>query len=454
MGHDSAVYVVGSVVTSYWSEHAWLPTGLARSVRISISDGRFVGVEPKAQRRPEDVRLRGVVLPGLANAHSHVFQRALRGRTQNVPDAGLAWPTAMYAVADRLNPDLYLALARATYAEMALAGYTVVGEFHYLHHGPGGEPYADPNAMGAALAKAASEVGIRLTLLDAVHLHGGLTADGYLPNNPVQKRFCDGSVDAWADRMHSMQQTVDVRRGAAIHSIRLVSRDEIAAVVEAVGDVPLHVSISEKPAENLACQMYYGRTPTQLLSDVGALGLELTAVHATHLSDEDIDLLADQECQVASCPTSELDLGEGTGPIRRLLEAGVRVALGSDTQAVIDPFAEMRLVEMHERTLSNERGRIPAATLVRSGSLDGYQSLGWYDGGSLAPGMLADFVAVDMESVRTIGSKAAEVVYTASAADVLTVVVGGRLIVQDGRHAFGPVAPLMREALSSLRDGT
>ncbi len=439
-------------MSSFWAEHVWLPSGLARGVRLVVDDGRFVSVEPRAARQPEDLRLRGVVFPGLANAHSHVFQRALRGRTQSDGDSGIGWRARMYALAERLNPDLYLALARATFAEMALAGFTTVGEFHYLHHGPGGQPYADPNAMGAALAQAASEVGIRLTLLDTLYLRGGLTSEGHLPPAEVQLRFSDGSVEAWASRMAAMAQNDMLRRGAAIHSVRAVPREEAAYAVQLVGDQPLHMYVSEQPAENLACQMYYGVTPTELLAEMGALGPEFTAVHATHLTERDISLLADTECQVVVCPTSEQDLADGIPPVRRLLDAGVPVGVGTDQHAFIDPFVELREVEMHERLASGERGRVTAAQLIRCGSVHGYQSLGWYDGGAIAPGLLADFITVDLESTRTSGSKAAEVLYTASATDVLTVVVGGKLVVEDGRHAFGPIAPLLREALALIRD--
>jgi formiminoglutamate deiminase len=439
-------------VTSFWAEHVWLPSGLARAVRMVVDDGRFVSVEPRAARQPEDIRLRGVVFPGLANAHSHVFQRALRGRTQSDGDNGIAWRARMYEVAERLNPELYLALARATYAEMALAGFTTVGEYHYLHHGPDGVPYADPNAMGGALMKAAGEVGIRLTLLDTLYLSGGLTSEGHLPAAGVQQRFSDGSVEAWATRMNRIEQSGLLRRGAAIHSIRAVPREEAAYAVQLVGDQPLHVYVSEQPAENLACQMFYGMTPTELLADIDALGPELTAVHATHLTERDISLLADTECQVVVCPTSEQDMADGIPQVRRLLDSGVPVAIGTDQHAFIDPFIELRELEMHERLDSGERGRISTAQLIRCGSVHGYQSLGWYDGGAIAPGLLADFITVDLESTRTAGSKAAEILYTANASDVLTVVVGGRTIVEDGQHAFGPVAPLMREALSLLRD--
>ena len=439
-------------MTSFWAEHVWLPSGLARGVRLVVDEGRFVSVEPRAARQPEDVKLRGVVFPGLANAHSHVFQRALRGRTQSDGDNGIAWRARMYEVADRLNPDLYLALARATYAEMALAGFTTVGEYHYLHHGPDGAPYADPNAMGAALTQAAAEVGIRLTLLDTLYLRGGLTSEGHLPTAGVQQRFSDGSVEAWASRMARVEQTELLRRGAAIHSIRAVPREEAAYAVQLVGDQPLHIYVSEQPAENLACQMFYGMTPTELLADIDALGQELTAVHATHLTERDVSLLADTECQVVVCPTSEQDMADGIPQVRRLLDSGVPVAIGTDQHAFIDPFVELRELEMHERQDSGERGRISTAQLIRCGSVHGYQSLGWYDGGAIAPGLLADFITVDLESTRTAGSKAAEILYTASACDVLTVVVGGRTIVEDGQHAFGPVAPLMREALSLIRD--
>lgn len=439
-------------MTSYWADFAWLPTGLNRAVRMTVTDGRFATVESRVPKRPEDVPLtEGVVLPGLANAHSHVFQRALRGRTQNA-DSYLGWRARMYDVADRITPDLYLALARATFAEMALAGYTVVGEYHYLHHGPGGTRYNDPNAMGAALVQAAADVGIRLSLLDVVFLRGGLTADGYLPATGAQTRFCDGSVDAWAERMDRIDQTETLRRGAAIHSLRSVPREDAARVAAIVGDRPLHAYVSEQLPENLACQMFYGASPTEVLADVGVLGREFTAVHAAHVSERDIALLADAGAQVVVCPTSEADQADGMAPVRRLLDAGVPVGLGSDTQAVIDPFMEMRGVEMLERLASGERGRVRAAQLLRCAAQHGYQSLGWYDGGAIAPGLLADFVVLDLETVRTVGSKPGEVFYTASAADVRTVVVGGRTIVDNGEHAFGPVAPLLREAIMMIRE--
>ncbi|MGV1008690.1 MAG: formimidoylglutamate deiminase [Dermatophilaceae bacterium] len=441
-------------MTSFWAESAWLPSGPARSVRFEVEDGRFVSVEARAGRRGEDVRIRGTVLPGLANAHTHVFQRALRGRTHCDAEDVYAWRARMYEVAERLTPESYLALARATYAEMALAGYTVVGEFHYVHHAAGGVRYDDPNAMGAALIQAAAEVGIRLTLIDTAYLAGGLTAAGHVPVDGTQRRFSDDSADEWAERFSRLNQTEMLRIGAAIHSVRRVPKDAAREIVETVGERPLHVYVSEQPSENLACQMHYGCSPTELLAQIGALGPEMTAIHATHLTDTDLDLLAEYEAQVVVCPTSEQDLGDGIAPARALVDRGISIGVGSDQNAVIDPFAEVREMEMHERLVSGERGRVPAGALVRAASLGGYQSLGWYDGGTIAPGMLADFVSVDLESVRTVGCKPSQVIYTAAAADVVTVVVGGRTVVEEGEHKFGPVAPLMREALSLVRDVT
>lgn len=441
-------------MASYWAESAWLPTGPTRNVRFEVEDGRFVNVEARVTRRSEDVRLRGTVLPGLANAHTHAFQRALRGRTHCDAEAVFAWQARMHEVAERLTPENYLALARATYAEMALAGYTVVGEFHYVHHAPDGSRYDDPNAMGAALAQAAADVGVRLTLIDTAYLAGGLTAAGHLPVDGVQRRFSDGSAGEWAERFDRLHQTEMLRLGAAIHSVRRVPKDAAREIVEAVGDRPLHVYVSEQPSENLACQMHYGCSPTELLAQIGALGPELTAVHATHLTDSDLDLLAEYEAQVVVCPSSEQDLGDGIAPARAMVDRGISMGLGSDQNAIIDPFAEVREMEMHERLVSGERARVPADALVRAATIGGYQSLGWYDGGTIAPGMLADFVTVDLESLRTVGCKPSQVIFTASAADVLHVVVGGKTVVEEGEHKFGPVAPLMREALSLLRDLT
>ncbi|MGB8384535.1 MAG: formimidoylglutamate deiminase, partial [Dermatophilaceae bacterium] len=421
-------------MTAYWAEYAWLPGGLATAVRLEVAAGRFGSVDGDSVAQAGDVRLPGVTLPGAANAHSHAFHRALRGRTQAGTGSFWTWREQMYAVAAGLDPDGYLALARAVYAEMALAGMSVVGEFHYLHHAPGGRRYDDPNAMAAALIQAAADAGVRLTLLDACYLAGGLGPQGHLPLDPVQQRFSDGTVHAWEDRAAELKPSPTVRIGAAVHSVRAVPRPALGQVASAArhtlapaagASAPLHVHVSEQPAENDACLKHYGCTPTELLDAEGVLGPSVTAVHATHLTARDVALLGRSGAHVCVCPTTERDLADGIGPARALADAGSPLCLGSDQHAVVDPFEEVRGLEMHERLSSGERGRFTAAELLDALCANGYAALGWPEGGRLEAGALADFVTVRTDSVRTAGAAPGQIGYAAGAADVSTVVVGG-----------------------------
>ncbi|MBB2988012.1 formimidoylglutamate deiminase [Terracoccus luteus] len=438
-------------MTSFWCESAWLTGGFARNVRLTTADGFIRDVHVGAEPQPEDVRLHGVTLPGMANTHSHAFHRALRGRVNGGGGNFWSWREQMYAVAAELNPDTYFALARAVFAEMVLAGVTVVGEFHYVHHRPGGKPFGDPNAMGLALRHAAEEAGIRLTLLDTCYLEGGLNGGGHVPLHPGQLRFSDGTVDAWAERMSSRRHATDmVRLGAAIHSVRAVRREDLHRVVEASDGLPLHVHLSEQPGENLACEMYYGLTPTRLLEEAGALGDRLTAVHATHLTDDDIARLGGSRTGACFCPTTERDLADGIGPGRALHDAGSPLSLGSDQHVVIDPFEELRGLEMHERLVTNERDRFAANDLLLAASFNGYRALGWGDGGHLSKGALADFVTVATDTVNTAGSLPEQIIYSCVASDVSSVVVAGEPVVRDGRHRIGDVGRLLGQAISRV----
>jgi formiminoglutamate deiminase len=439
-------------MTTYWAEHAWLPTGLATDVRFEVVDGVFTRVHRRARAESGDERLHGVVLPGLANAHSHAFHRALRGRTHGDGGNFWTWRKQMYAVTRHLTPDTYLALARAVFAEMVLSGTTVVGEFHYLHHDGSGRPYADPNAMGAALIEAARDAGLRLTLLDTCYLAGGLSGDGHLPLDDVQRRFTDGDVDRWASRVAALTPDATTRIGAAVHSVRAVPRDDLRAMAEVTRGRIVHAHVSEQPAENLATQMFYGATPTELLDEAGLLGDRFSAVHATHLSDHDVELLGGSSSTACFCPTTERDLADGIGPARALAEAGARLSLGSDQHAVIDPFEEVRGLEMHERLASNERGRFTPDELMAAASVDGYRSLGWQGAGVIADGAVADFVVVRTDTVNTAGAKAGQILYSATRSDVDTVVVGGQVVVESGRHRLGDVAAMLGKALSDVRD--
>jgi formiminoglutamate deiminase len=438
-------------VRTYHAPYAWLPDGCHADVRFTVSDGVFTDVTAGVAAQPGDERLGGVVLPGLANGHSHAFHRALRGRTHADGGTFWTWRRQMYAVASRLDPDSYLGLARAVYAEMAQAGYTLVGEFHYLHHDPRGRPYADPNAMGAALVQAATEAGIRLTLLDTCYLAGGLTGDGHQPLDPVQVRFSDGDVAAWRERVDALRPTAGARIGVAAHSVRAVPATALAELAAAAADRPVHVHVSEQPAENAATRAFYGRTPTALLDEAGLLGPRTTAVHATHLTDADVALLGSSRTTACFCPTTERDLADGTGPARRLLSGGSPLTLGSDSQAVIDPFEELRGLESHERLGSGERGRFTPVELVTAASAAGYRSLGW-DGGRIVVGLPADLVVVRTDSVRTTGTFPGQLPYAATGADVDRVLVGGRTMVDGGEHVLGSPARLLAPVLERVRE--
>ncbi|MFE5715655.1 formimidoylglutamate deiminase [Streptomyces sp. NPDC056501] len=442
-------------LTTYWLEHAWLDTNVEPGVALEVSDGRITAVRTGVDTPPPGaVVLRGLTIPGLSNAHSHAFHRALRGTVQVGSGTFWTWREVMYTVAQRLTPDSYFALARAVYAEMALAGITSVGEFHYLHHAPGGTPYADPNAMGEALIAAAAEAGIRITLLDTAYLSSGF---GAAPEQH-QLRFTDGTADAWAQRVSALKDRDGVRIGAAIHSVRAVPADQLATVARWAQDreAPLHVHLSEQTAENDACLAAHGLTPTQLLAEHGVLGPRTTGVHNTHLTDGDIALLGSSTTGTCMCPTTERDLADGIGPAVALQRAGSPLSLGSDSHAVIDLLEEARAMELNERLRTRTRGHWTAASLLRAATVDGHAALGWADAGTLEAGALADFTTIALDTVRTAGPlprlAAETAVFAASAADVRHTVVAGRHVVRDGVHHSVPdVAGALADSIAALR---
>jgi formiminoglutamate deiminase len=320
---------------------------------------------------------------------------------------------------------------------MAAAGITGVGEFHYLHHQPDGTRYADPNEMAQVLVHAAREAGVRLTLIDTLYLSSGF---GAAPEG-AQVRYSDGSVEAWVDRVSSLEarfgRTATERVGAAVHSVRAVPADDLDAVASWVGERPFHVHLSEQVAENAACLEEYGVTPAQLLADRGLLRPTTSVVHATHLTDADVALIGGARAHASFCPTTERDLGDGIGPSRALHDAGARLTLGSDSHAVIDPFEEMRAVELDERLATQQRGHWTAAELLAAATTEGHASLGWADAGAIAVGQRADLVVLDPASPRTAGAGRDEnaVVFAAVAEDVRRVMADGRWIVEDGDRA-------------------
>jgi formiminoglutamate deiminase len=440
-------------VTSLWCELAWLGGDRPeRGVLIEIDENVIAAVTPGADAPPDAERLAGLTIPGLANAHSHAFQRALRGRTHGGTGSFWTWREQMYALAGALEPDSYLALARAVYGEMALAGITLVGEFHYVHHAPDGSPYQDPNAMGHALMQAAAEVGIRLTLIDACYLRGGFDRE----LDELQRRFGDRDADSWVSRADSLAADDGVLVGAAIHSVRAVDPGSARVVADWARSrgAPLHAHVSEQRAENEGCLAAHGLTPAALLADAGALDARFTAVHATHVTDYDVGLLGGAGAFCCLCPTTERDLADGIGPARRLIDAGARLSLGSDSHAVIDVFEEARAVELDERLSSGVRGVHTAASLLTAATAGGYDCLGWEGGGRLAAGAPADLVTVSLDGVRLAGTAAEDavsaVVFAGGAGDVCDVMVGGHFVVRDGAHVSLNVASELAASLGAF----
>ena len=411
------------------ADRAWLGDDvLAEDVLVETEDGAITSVTPDAE--PGEARkCEGILIPGLVSAHSHAFHRLLRGRTHSGGGDFWAWREAMYAVASELTPSSYRTLARNVFTEMLQAGITTVGEFHYVHHQPDGTPYEDPNAMAMALIEAAQEVGIRMTLLDTAYLTSTVYGD---PPTPGQARFSDGSIESWGYRIEDLLGRADsefLRIGAAAHSVRALSPADLeyAAEVAAEHELPLHIHASEQPAENEDCLRAHGVTPIGLLADVGFLGPRTTIVHGTHVSKEDIALVARSGADVCFCPTTEADLGDGIGPADEYSKAGVPLSLGSDSNAVIDILAEAERLEAHDRLRLQRRGVHSPRSLMLAATEVGATSVGW-KAGRIAPGYLADLVALDISSHELAGTPAdlASIALHATRASVNRVIVGGK----------------------------
>ncbi|MGP5165580.1 formimidoylglutamate deiminase [Arthrobacter rhombi] len=386
-----------------------------------------------------------VRVPGPVNAHSHAFHRILRGRTHEGTAGGAGdfwtWREQMYAAAEQLDPTSYEQLATAVFAEMVVTGFTAVGEFHYLHHGPDGAPYPD-HEMERALARAARAAGIRLVLLDTCYLSGGLDAAGNpLELNPTQRRFSDGDATGWVERHTALREALAAEEpateaegaglvclGAAIHSVRAVPVPALRVLAAALAPgEPLHVHLSEQPAENQSCWAAHGMSPTGLLAGQGLLGPHLSAVHATHLTAADIAALGGTGCSIVMCPTTEADLADGIGPARELADAGATIALGTDQHAVVDPYLEMRALEYGERLRTGIRGRFSSTELATASRAGGLRSLSLPDND--------DHILVNAHSLRTAGSRVAQLPLTATAADVHAVVINGVEVARNGIHA-------------------
>ena len=399
------------------AEQAWLGHR-AENVLVEVEGGRIKSVEEGTPPPPGAVVLKGWTIPGLANAHSHAFQRLLRGEIESRDGDFWEWRAQMYRFTE-WDPADYFKHARYVFREMLEAGITAVGEFHYLHsHG---------NQLGEALIDAAREEGIRITLIDACYLRGGL--DGR-PLEAEQLTFSDGDADRWAQRMDELRDADGVRIAAAIHSVRAVDSESMRIVATYARErrIPLHVHLAEQAAEVEECMRVEHCTPAELLDREGILGQDVTAIHAIHVSEHDIELLGTNGVCVCACPTTERDLGDRVGPIRALADAGCSLSYGSDSNAVTDILEEARAVDLDQRRATGIRVLHQPEDLLRAATADGMRALGW-DAGELRVGRLADFVTLDQPAGLWRELNPAYLVYGFSGRDVTNVVVGGVTVV-------------------------
>jgi formimidoylglutamate deiminase len=422
---------------------------------LTVEDGVVSAVGEPA-RGVEVIALPGrALLPGLVTAHSHSFQRAIRGRTEHAVSGQSdfwSWREAMYSAAERLSADDLYEVSRFCFLEMARAGLTAVGEFHYLHRDPSGKPYANPNELDLAVARAARDVGLRIVLLRVAYARSGFN----LAPNPRQKRFIESSLDEYLRNLHALAREVPV--GAAPHSVRACPAEwirEIAAEARKQSWV-LHLHVSEQPGEVAQCRDEHGLTPLLLLEKLGAVHERLTAVHAVHLTAEEISVLGRARGNVCACPTTERNLGDGILRVDKLLAAGVALSVGTDSEVQISPLEDARQLEYHLRLADLRRAILDTepsgpgglgAKLYAIASVGGMRSLG-LTGGALQAGEPADFIEVDLDDPSIAGANAedlmANVVFSLERTALRATYVAGRKLELDFQSALPGFKAAMR----------
>jgi formimidoylglutamate deiminase len=401
------------------------------------------------------------LFPGFVNAHSHFFQRLIRGKSESRVTSGRdfwSWRGTMYHAAAKLDPQDVYDVARMAFLEMLLSGTTTVGEFHYLHNAPGGRPYDDPNLLSKQIIAAAQSVGIRIVLLRSAYLRSGYE----LPPDPGQIRFFE-SASQFLDNMEALSKeypadSTEVRLGVAPHSLRAVPLRELKEIAAWTRErkLPLHMHVAEQLGENEACLREYGLTPVALLGKEGLLAPDFTAVHAIHITADEIELLARANATVCSCPTTERNLGDGVIAADQVMREGIHIAFGSDSQAQIDPLEDARELEYHLRLERQQRAildQIGAQTLASRlfdcATAHGARALGVPAGG-LTEGSSADFFTVDLDDVSIAGNSGNDLlplsVFSLSRCAIRDVMVNGRWVVRDQRH------PLQEEIVARFKE--
>jgi formimidoylglutamate deiminase len=432
---------------------------------VCDAEGRLVAVARVEELSGESnvVRLRSrAVLPGMVNAHSHAFQRVIRGRTEyrgaSASDSFWTWREMMYAAAARLTPEDIYDASRMAFVEMSLSGITSVGEFHYLHRTPEGGEYDDPNLLAKEVVRAARDVGLRIALLRVAYARAGYLKEP----DPRQRRFIEPDPATFIRHAESLARELGADPhawlGVAPHSVRAVPVEHLRAL-RAYADthhLPLHMHVAEQPAEVEACAAEHGRTPVALLADEGVLSPRFTGVHAVHVTPAEVELLRGAQACVCACPTTERNLGDGVVPADLFLREGVPVALGTDSHTQIDLLEDARELEYHLRLKTLGRNVLApagvedesraegtpevaalAARLFECATVAGAESIG-ARAGSFEPGRAADFFTVDLEDPTVAGAGADDllpaIVFSLSRAAVRETAVGGRLVIESGRH--------------------
>jgi formiminoglutamate deiminase len=427
-------------------EEALLPEGFARGVTLHVEDGVIASVSRDGAAPAAATRLSGLTLPGLPNLHSHTFQRGMAGLSERrgaSEDSFWTWREVMYRFLDRLNPDDVQAIAAQAMVEMLEGGFTALAEFHYLHHDKDGRAYADIATMGGAVAAAAGETGIGLTLLPVLYRYGNF---GKAPAAPGQRRFLNDR-DAYLRLLEGSEKAVaslpDAKVGVAPHSLRAVALDDLPWIAALRPETPVHIHVAEQMREVEDSIAITGRRPVELLLESVTVDGRWCLIHATHLSDAERDAMARSTAVAGLCPITEANLGDGIFDGVRYRAAGGRIGVGSDSNIEIGAGGELRLLEYSQRlrdrrrALWAEAGTPAGVRLWRDACAGGAQACGRALG-AIAPGTRADLVTLAADHPALIGKTGDfaldSAVFAAPALPVESVIVGGKPVVRDGRH--------------------
>ncbi len=431
------------MTTTYRFDHLLAADGWRSPGFVEVDDaGNLAALPDRPAADAGEIPIAGHAIPGMPNLHSHAFQRAMAGLAERAgpgADSFWTWRETMYRFVDRLAPDDMEAIAGQLYVEMLKAGYTSVGEFHYLHHAPDGRAYDDPGEMSGRILAAAAHAGIGITLLPVLYGAGGF---GGAPAGPGQRRFVTG-VDDYLALVETLRRICDgdpqCRVGIAPHSLRAVPPEDLAAVLDGVdADAPVHIHIAEQTREVEDCLAWCGARPVEWLLANAPVGERWCLVHATHMTQAETEALAASGAVAGLCPTTEANLGDGLFPVPGYHAAGGIWGIGSDSHVSVSPIEELRWLEYGQRLILRRRGIAASGGALYRAALDGGTRALGRKVGALEAGRRADIVVLDGDHPILAGRDGEDVldslVYSGNVTPVRDVMVGGVWIVRDGAH--------------------